>query len=253
MHLAYGTVDDAGRQATQAYEDHCPNKEIPRCQMSQPPSCLGRQLKGLKIPHDHIKGHTFVQQKEVTTLTEGGTNFLTSYTVIFTAIVVLTAHRVIASEIIAEVNVLVLDNHRITIDEIHRLLGISVEEYEFLSQIVTGDKTWDHHFQLKSKHQSKQRKRATSTSSKKPMDEDTSSGKVMLSFFCYQKARCLSSFWNREPPSMSSAIKPLLRTLNEPSSRNAQNERRPPLKKSSVLIQLENGEREGQILDGLMA
>ncbi|GFU28880.1 uncharacterized protein TNCV_470151 [Trichonephila clavipes] len=34
------------------------------------------------------------------------------------------AHRVIAPEIIAEVNALVLDNRRITMDEIHRLLGI---------------------------------------------------------------------------------------------------------------------------------
>ncbi|GFR13427.1 HTH_48 domain-containing protein [Trichonephila clavata] len=31
-------------------------------------------------------------------------------------------HHVITSEIIAEVNALVLDNHRITVDEIHRLL-----------------------------------------------------------------------------------------------------------------------------------
>ncbi|GFV70458.1 uncharacterized protein TNCV_4798771 [Trichonephila clavipes] len=36
------------------------------------------------------------------------------------------AHRVITPEMIAEVNVLVLDNHRTTLDEIHRLLGISV-------------------------------------------------------------------------------------------------------------------------------
>ncbi|GFV51324.1 uncharacterized protein TNCV_3615221 [Trichonephila clavipes] len=36
------------------------------------------------------------------------------------------AHHVITLEMIAEVNALVLDNHRITIDEIHRLLGISV-------------------------------------------------------------------------------------------------------------------------------
>ncbi|GFT66433.1 uncharacterized protein TNCV_3208701 [Trichonephila clavipes] len=36
-------------------------------------------------------------------------------------------HRVITSEMIVEVNALVLDNRRITMDEIHRLLGISVD------------------------------------------------------------------------------------------------------------------------------
>ncbi|GFX40689.1 histone-lysine N-methyltransferase SETMAR [Trichonephila clavipes] len=36
------------------------------------------------------------------------------------------AHCVITSEMIAEVNTLVLDNRRNTMDEIHRLLGISV-------------------------------------------------------------------------------------------------------------------------------
>ncbi|GFS47812.1 uncharacterized protein TNCV_3598201 [Trichonephila clavipes] len=36
------------------------------------------------------------------------------------------AHRVITPEMIAEVKALVLDNHRITMDEIHRLLVISV-------------------------------------------------------------------------------------------------------------------------------
>ncbi|GFX19403.1 histone-lysine N-methyltransferase SETMAR [Trichonephila clavipes] len=37
------------------------------------------------------------------------------------------SHRVITSEMIAEVNASVLDNRRITMDEIHRLLGISVD------------------------------------------------------------------------------------------------------------------------------
>ncbi|GFX43129.1 uncharacterized protein TNCV_2711731 [Trichonephila clavipes] len=36
------------------------------------------------------------------------------------------AHRVITPEMIAEVNALVLDNCRITMEDIHRLLGISV-------------------------------------------------------------------------------------------------------------------------------
>ncbi|GFR16055.1 histone-lysine N-methyltransferase SETMAR [Trichonephila clavata] len=36
------------------------------------------------------------------------------------------AHRVITLELIAEVNALVLDNRRITLNEIHRILGISV-------------------------------------------------------------------------------------------------------------------------------
>ncbi|GFR06248.1 histone-lysine N-methyltransferase SETMAR [Trichonephila clavata] len=35
-------------------------------------------------------------------------------------------HRVITPEMISEVNALVLDNHRITLDEIHRLLRISM-------------------------------------------------------------------------------------------------------------------------------
>ncbi|GFR06793.1 uncharacterized protein TNCT_353421 [Trichonephila clavata] len=37
------------------------------------------------------------------------------------------AHRVIPLEMIAKVNAVVLDNHRITVDEIHRLLGISMD------------------------------------------------------------------------------------------------------------------------------
>ncbi|GFY07315.1 histone-lysine N-methyltransferase SETMAR [Trichonephila clavipes] len=36
------------------------------------------------------------------------------------------AHRVITPEMVAEGNTLVLNNRRITVDEIHQLLGISV-------------------------------------------------------------------------------------------------------------------------------
>ncbi|GFW39411.1 histone-lysine N-methyltransferase SETMAR [Trichonephila clavipes] len=123
------------------------------------------------------------------------------------------AHRVITPKLIAEVIALVLDNRKITMDDIHRLLSISVttthiiihqhlnflkicaqrvpnhftteqhntrmalslshlqrdhqEEYGFLSQIVTGDETWGHHFEPESKRQSKQWKRATSSPPKK--------------------------------------------------------------------------------------
>ncbi|GFS65237.1 histone-lysine N-methyltransferase SETMAR [Trichonephila clavipes] len=87
------------------------------------------------------------------------------------------AHRVIIPEMIAEVNALVLDNHRITVYEIHR------EKYGFLSQIVTGDETLCHPFEPESKRQSKQWKRATSSLPKKPKVIHTSSGKVMMSFF----------------------------------------------------------------------
>ncbi|GFT97582.1 histone-lysine N-methyltransferase SETMAR [Trichonephila clavipes] len=139
------------------------------------------------------------------------------------------AHCVITPEMIAEVNDLVLDNRRITVDEIHQLLGISVgithtilhrhlnfrkfcvqwvpdqltteqrktrmalsvshlqlyheDKYGFLSQIVTGDKTWCHHFKPESKRQSKQWKRVTSPHSKKSKTRRTSFGKVMMSFF----------------------------------------------------------------------
>ncbi|GFU48950.1 uncharacterized protein TNCV_3209351 [Trichonephila clavipes] len=41
------------------------------------------------------------------------------------------------------------------------------EEYGFLSQIVTGDEIWGHHFEPKSKRQSKQWKRTTSPPPKK--------------------------------------------------------------------------------------
>ncbi|GBL91885.1 hypothetical protein AVEN_172796-1 [Araneus ventricosus] len=40
--------------------------------------------------------------------------------------------------------------------------------------------------------------------------------------FLTTRAHCLSSSWNGEPPSTPSVIKPLYRTLNEPSSRNGQ-------------------------------
>ncbi|GFQ76765.1 histone-lysine N-methyltransferase SETMAR [Trichonephila clavata] len=93
-------------------------------------------------------------------------------------------HHVITPEMIAEVNALVLGNHRITMNEILRLLGISTaeqrntqmalslshlqryheEECGFPSQIVTGDETWCHHFETESKRKSK---RATSPPPKK--------------------------------------------------------------------------------------
>ncbi|GFS66518.1 histone-lysine N-methyltransferase SETMAR [Trichonephila clavipes] len=86
------------------------------------------------------------------------------------------AHRVITLKMIAEVNALILNNRRITIDEIHRLLDIS-------SQIVTGDETWGHRFEPESKRQNKQWNCATSPPPKKSKAVHTSSAKVMMSFF----------------------------------------------------------------------
>ncbi|GFU46709.1 histone-lysine N-methyltransferase SETMAR [Trichonephila clavipes] len=138
------------------------------------------------------------------------------------------AHRIIPTEIIVEVNALVLDNRRITVDEINRLLGISVgtthaimhqhlkfknlcvqwvphqltteqhntpmshlqlypeEEYGFLSQFVTGNKTLCHLFEPESKCQSKQWKHAISPPSKKSKAMYTSCGKVLMSFFHHE-------------------------------------------------------------------
>ncbi|GFT93066.1 histone-lysine N-methyltransferase SETMAR [Trichonephila clavipes] len=74
------------------------------------------------------------------------------------------AHRVITPEMIAKVNALVLDNRRITVDEIHR------------------------------KRESKQWKHATSPLSKKSKAVHTSSGKVMMSLFFDHKDPLLVEF-----------------------------------------------------------
>ncbi|GFX56837.1 uncharacterized protein TNCV_495851 [Trichonephila clavipes] len=87
----------------------------------------------------------------------------------------------------------------------------------FLSPIVTGDETRGHHFEPESKHQSKQWKCAISPPPKKAKTVHTSPGKIMMSFFI-TRTHCISSSWNGEPPSTSSVIKPLYRTLDEPSS-----------------------------------
>ncbi|GFV84154.1 mariner Mos1 transposase [Trichonephila clavipes] len=73
------------------------------------------------------------------------------------------------------------------------------EEYVFLSlsQTVTGDETWNHHFEPESKRQSKQWKRATSPPPRKSKDVHTSSGKGMMSFF-YHKDPLLIEFLERE-------------------------------------------------------
>ncbi|GFW60985.1 reverse transcriptase [Trichonephila clavipes] len=54
--------------------------------------------------------------------------------------------------------------------------GYHVEEYGFLSQIVTGYETWGHHFEPEGKRQSKQWKRATSSPPKKSKAVHTGSG-----------------------------------------------------------------------------
>ncbi|GFU05414.1 hypothetical protein TNCV_3290671 [Trichonephila clavipes] len=61
-------------------------------------------------------------------------------------------------------------------------LSISRDTDTFLSQIVVGDETWDHHFEPEGKRQRNQWKRATSPPLKKSKDVHTSSGKVMMSF-----------------------------------------------------------------------
>ncbi|GFY16774.1 histone-lysine N-methyltransferase SETMAR [Trichonephila clavipes] len=66
------------------------------------------------------------------------------------------------------------------------------EKYVFLSQIVTGDETWGHHFEP----ESKQWKHATSPPPKKSKAVHTSSDKVMISFF-YHKGPLLIEFLER--------------------------------------------------------
>ncbi|GFV94363.1 hypothetical protein TNCV_2268171 [Trichonephila clavipes] len=66
----------------------------------------------------------------------------------------------------------------------HPLLNMQARGIRLsLSQIVTGDETWGHHFEPESKRQSKHRKRATSPPPKKLEAVHTSSGKVMIPFF----------------------------------------------------------------------
>ncbi|GFY24962.1 mariner Mos1 transposase [Trichonephila clavipes] len=130
------------------------------------------------------------------------------------------AHHVITPETIVEVNVLVLESRRITVDEILRLLGINMgteqcntqialslnhlhcyyeEKNDFLSQIVTDDETGCHHFEPESESQSKQWKCVTSTPSKKSKVMHTSSGKVMGCPSFDQKGPLLAEFLERKP------------------------------------------------------
>ncbi|GFX85929.1 hypothetical protein TNCV_2473311 [Trichonephila clavipes] len=89
-----------------------------------------------------------------------------------------------------------------------------------VSQIVNCDETWYHHFELESERQSKQWKIANSLSPKKSKFVHSSSGKVLISFFTYLKGPLLAPRTGKPPP-LPSVIKPLYRTLDEPSSSNA--------------------------------
>ncbi|GFX38598.1 mariner Mos1 transposase [Trichonephila clavipes] len=84
-----------------------------------------------------------------------------------------------------------------------------------LSQIVTGDETWCQHFEL----ESKQWESATSPPPKKSKAVHTTV--LVRQYPSFLTTHFLSTSWNGKPPSMPSVIKPLYRTLEEPSSRNA--------------------------------
>ena len=86
-------------------------------------------------------------------------------------------------------------NNRVAICQ-HLLDRYANEGEAFLTQIVTGDETWDHHFALESKHQSMEWKHLGSPVKKK-FNSQPSAGKVLLTIFWDSQGVILEHYLER--------------------------------------------------------
>ncbi|XP_023713882.1 histone-lysine N-methyltransferase SETMAR-like, partial [Cryptotermes secundus] len=152
------------------------------------------------------------------------------------------AHRVVTPESVAAVEALVMENGRVSVDEIaeshrsaHRVIHDVLRFHKVSARIVTGDETWVHYHQPETKRTSKEWRHSLSPKPKK-FRTQPSAGKIILNLFWDERGVLLEHYTPRGNTITSASYSDLLKNHLQPAVRS----KRRGLLTRAVLLQHDN-------------